>query len=369
MVCKMAFSHDEIKERMSKYGTVYFPEDITDLTEDLVGIDQNIEMLEDFFNTLQKYKMYAEKLKKVRMTPSITALLYGPPGTGKTSLTRAMAKKFNISMCVVEADRLVSPLLGDTLKNMRNVVELAAEIAKENKIFLLFFDELDAIASERSNVHEVGEIKRGVISFLQIIDKIDYEGIPLAIFGATNHQGQLDSAVWRRFNFHLYFGFPDFSIRKEILMKYLKRLDKGGIKIDKMLWSNLESEENAHKEAFNKMKKQSIKSINSDQFEDKWSEINKGKQMGLLTLTRGYTGADLERGVRVSLFKAIQKDSLNFEDLYNALFFVGGTRIHVEDANRLAELGNSNSKNKPSSDVLDNYSKKKESTRKKPLEI
>jgi SpoVK/Ycf46/Vps4 family AAA+-type ATPase len=365
----MAFTQDEIKDRMSKYGTVFFPDDIKDVPEDLVGIDQNIEMLEDFFKTMQKYKTYADKLKKVRMTPSITALLYGPPGTGKTSLTRAMAKKFDIPMCVVEADRLVSPLLGDTLKNMRNVVELAAEIAKENKIFLLFFDELDAIASERSNVHEVGEIKRGVISFLQIIDKVDYEGIPLAIFGATNHQGQLDSAVWRRFNFHLYFGFPNFSIRKEILIKYLERLKKGGIKVDQMIWTNLESEEKTHKNEFKKMKEQSMKSINSDEFEDKWSEINGGKQIGLLTLTRGYTGADLERGIRVSLFKAIQKDILEFEDLFNALKFVGGTRIHVEDANRLAEIGDKSSKkdNKPLNNRIS--AKNKGGNRKKPFEI
>jgi SpoVK/Ycf46/Vps4 family AAA+-type ATPase len=165
----MVFSKDEIKNRMAKYGTVYFPEDIMDQVDDLVGVEKNKEMLEDFFKTLKVYKNYSDKLKKVRMTPSISVLLYGPPGTGKTSLTRALAKKYEIPICIVEADRLVSPLLGDTLKNMRNVVELAAEIAKENKLFILFFDELDSIASERSSANEVGEIKRGVISFLQII--------------------------------------------------------------------------------------------------------------------------------------------------------------------------------------------------------
>ncbi len=87
-------------------------------------------------------------------------LLYGPPGTGKTSLTCAMAKRHEIPIGVVEADRLVSPLLGDTLKNVRSVFELATEFTKENGTFILFFDEIDAITGERVNAHEVGEIKR-----------------------------------------------------------------------------------------------------------------------------------------------------------------------------------------------------------------
>ena len=189
----MALSDSDIKNRLNKYGTVYFPDDIREEVDDILGNDDKKERLEDFFKSLKVYGDVVEKLRNAKITPSLTMLLYGPPGTGKTSLTRAMAKKYDIPICVVEADRLVSPLLGDTVKNLRNVVEEASAISRENGSFVLFFDEIDAIASERSNIHEVGEIKRAVISFLQIVDKITYEGLPLAIFGATNHQNQLDS--------------------------------------------------------------------------------------------------------------------------------------------------------------------------------
>ena len=144
-------------------------------------------------------------MKKANLSPNLTILLYGPPGTGKTTLTRAFAKEYDIPVCVVESYRLVSSLLGDTVKNITAVIDLAADIAKERGAFILFFDEIDAVGSERSNIHEVGEIKRAVISFLQAIDRINYEGYPLAIIGATNHQHQLDSAIWRRFTFHLSF--------------------------------------------------------------------------------------------------------------------------------------------------------------------
>lgn len=341
----MVFSKEEIIKRMSKYGTMYFPEDIRDDIEDIVGIDDIKEILEDFFKALKVYGKFAAQLKKVRVTPSITVLLYGPPGTGKTSITRAIAKKYDIPICIVDADRLVSPLLGDTLKNMRNVVELASEIAKENKTFLLFFDEIDAIASERSNVHEVGEIKRGVISFLQIIDKIDYEGIPLAIFGATNHQNQLDSAVWRRFTYHIWFGFPNFQIRKTIIIKFLERLEGASIKIDNSIYTSLEDEEKFLLKEYNKMKSVSGSQISLIEFEDNRHERSRGNQIGLLTLTKGYTGADIERAIRISLFKAIQKEFLEFDDLYSALDFAGGTRKHVEQQKELSGNLNENNKN------------------------
>ena len=186
------YTDDEIKDRLGKYGAVYFPSDIKDSVEDILGNETKKERMVDFFKALKKYDKFAKKLKATGMAPNFTMLLYGPPGTGKTSLTRAFSKEYKIPICVVESDRLVSPLLGDTIKNIRNVVELSAEIAKKKGAFVLFFDEIDAVGSERSNVHEVGEIKRAVISFLQVIDRVNYEGVPLAIFGATNHEQQLD---------------------------------------------------------------------------------------------------------------------------------------------------------------------------------
>ncbi|GAH05729.1 unnamed protein product, partial [marine sediment metagenome] len=96
---------------------------------DILGNEIKKELLDDFFKALIKYDEFMEQLKKTKLNPNLTVLLYGPPGTGKTSLTRGFAKKYNIPLCIVESDRLVSPLLGDTIKNIRGVVELSAEIS------------------------------------------------------------------------------------------------------------------------------------------------------------------------------------------------------------------------------------------------
>ena len=316
---------------MGKFGAVYFPSDIKESIDDIIGNEKKKEILDDFFKALKKYDEFTKQLKDTNLNPNLTILLYGPPGTGKTSLTRGYAKKYNIPICVVETDRLVSPLLGDTIKQIRRVVDLAAEIARERKSFILFFDEIDAIGSERSNIHEVGEIKRAVISFLQVIDRVNYEGIPLAIIGATNHQNQLDSAIWRRFTFHLRFDFPDYNLRKKIIESFLKKLKNAKIGVDNSIFTKLDEEY----EEINSISKELNKKIGYEvsEFDNNllWNEyLKKYKKEGLLKLTYGYSGSDIERGTRVALLKAINSGILTYTLFYDSMLLVGGTAIHVE---------------------------------------
>ena len=338
---KKVFTDDVIKDRMGQYGAVYFPSDIQENIDDILGNDFKKEVLHDFFKALVKYDEFTKQLKGAKLNPSLTVLLYGPPGTGKTSLTRSFAKEYNIPICVVETDRLVSPLLGDTIKKIRNVVELAEEIAKDRGAFILFFDEIDAIGSERSNIHEVGEIKRAVISFLQVIDRVNYKGAPLAIFGATNHQHQLDSAIWRRFTFHFSFEFPDFNLRKRIIEAFLHKLEKANIGVDKLIYTNLTNECNTVNEIQKTLENKLNQRISEFDNDILWKEVNKKiAEKGLLQLTFGYSGSDIERGTKVAILKAISSERLTYELFYNSLKLVGGTAIHVERQDTLSEVRN-----------------------------
>jgi SpoVK/Ycf46/Vps4 family AAA+-type ATPase len=315
---------------------VYFPSDIKESIDDIIGNEIQKEMLDDFFKALTKYDTLQEQLKKANLSPNLTILLYGPPGTGKTTLARAFSKQFNIPICVVEADRLISSLLGDTIKTIRRVVDLAAEIAEERGAFVLFFDEIDAIGSERSSVHEVGEIKRAVISFLQVIDRINYEGYPLAIIGATNHEHQLDSAIWRRFTFHLSFEFPDYHIRKLIIESFLKKVNNAKIGIDQSIQQKLDKEYKAMNIIAKELETKLGYKIYEFDNDILWNEILKqDKTDGLLKLTHGYSGSDIERGTRVALFKAIQTELLTYDVFYRAIKLVGGTAIHVDTFGKL----------------------------------
>ena len=340
---KMTYSDDEIKERLSKYGAIYLPSDIKESIDDIIGNENIKDRLDDFFQALKKYENIILQLKNTNLTPSLTVLLYGPPGTGKTSLTRAFSKQYGIPICVVESDRLVSPLLGDTIKNIRNVVELSADIAKENGAFVLFFDEIDAIGSERSNIHEVGEIKRAVISFLQVIDKVNYNGIPLAIFGATNHQQQLDSAIWRRFMFHLKFDFPDFNLRKLIIESFIQKIKKAKIGVEDAILTNIKKEYDVFQDVQTDLKKKLGRIISEFEGDIFQKELRRRNNDGLLQLTIGYSGSDIERGTNVALFKTISTELLTYNIFYDSLKLVGGTAIHVGRQDYLS--GGKNSQN------------------------
>jgi len=346
------YSDEEISLKLSKFGTVYLHKDIIDDKNNIKGNMNQKERLDDFFKALSHYKDFAEKLKSTNLFPNLTLLLYGPPGTGKTSLTRAYAKKYKINLCVVESDQLVSSLLGETVDNIRKVVETAVDIAEKNGPFVLFFDEIDAIGSERSNVHEVGEIKRAVISFLQTIDRISYKGVPLAIIGATNHQQQLDSAIWRRFTFHLEFDFPNFELREEIVKSFIERIRLAGLMIE-------------HNKIENKLQNELIKinSVAEDLQENQemipediiFKTLKERGENKLIALTYGYSGSDIERGVKVALVKSIgEKKPITYEMLFNSLKLVGGTATHVE---RQDVLSSSNiiSKDSEKSNLLDDF--------------
>ncbi|MHA1282835.1 MAG: AAA family ATPase [Promethearchaeota archaeon] len=332
---RISYTDDIIRDRLGNYGAVYFPEDIKESVDDIIGCDVQKERLEDFFKALKKYEEFKDQLKRAKLTPNLTVLLYGPPGTGKTTLTRAFSKKYGIPICIVEADRLVSSLLGDTIKNIRKIIELASDIADERGAFILFFDEIDAIGSERSSVHEVGEIKRAVISFLQHIDKVNYEGHPLAIIGATNHQHQLDSAIWRRFTFHLSFDFPDYKLRKGIIESFLRKIENAKIGIDSNIYTFLETEAKKIQEIEFKLESKLGRKISEFDDDIFWNEIKKNNLIsGLLKLTHGYSGSDIERGMRVALFKGIQTEYITYDTLFHSLELVGGTAVHLEGYNQ-----------------------------------
>ena len=70
---------------------------------------------------------------------------------------------------------------------------------------VMLLDEFDALGKEREDPSEHGELRRVINGVLQMLDA--YEGSSLLI-AATNHQGLLDSAVWRRFEEVLYLKPP-----------------------------------------------------------------------------------------------------------------------------------------------------------------
>lgn len=169
-----------------------------------------------------------ESLAKMGVSPPRSCMIFGLPGTGKTHLARYIATMLGLPLVVARLDGLVSSFLGTTARNLGSLFNFCNRYS-----CVLLLDEFDAIAKVRDDPQEVGEIKRVVNTLLQNIDQRAAIGFTVAI---TNHEGLLDTAVWRRFEVRLSLPLPDQAGRESIVRRYLPPLVLNDEEIRFLAW-------------------------------------------------------------------------------------------------------------------------------------
>ena len=132
------------------------------------------------------------RIKEHGLAPRRKLLLVGPPGTGKTMTASALAGELGIPLFLVRLDSLITKFMGETASKLRQVFDAISDIRG-----VYFFDEFDAIGSQRGIANDVGEIRRILNSFLQMIEQDTSNSL---IIAATNHAEILDYALFRRFD-------------------------------------------------------------------------------------------------------------------------------------------------------------------------
>ncbi|WP_419943473.1 AAA family ATPase [Candidatus Palauibacter sp.] len=144
---------------------------------------------------------HAGEILDYGLSPRRKLLLVGPPGTGKTLSASVLAGELGLPLLQVRLDGLITRFMGETAAKLRQIFDATGETRG-----VYFFDEFDAIGSERGIANDVGEIRRVLNSFLQMIEQDDSHSIVMA---ATNHPRVLDRALFRRFDDILHFEMPD----------------------------------------------------------------------------------------------------------------------------------------------------------------
>lgn len=180
--------------------------------EDVVLSDENASLL----NELLQEHHRAETLQSYGLYPADRLLFCGPPGCGKTLTAEVLASELGLPLAIVRIDSVVSSLLGETAANLRQVFDFIAAMP-----MVVLFDEFDALAKERADTAEHGELKRVVNAFLQMLDA--YEGKSILV-AATNHERILDAAIWRRFDEVLVFESPNPEQLRRLLTIKLRGL-------------------------------------------------------------------------------------------------------------------------------------------------
>jgi len=147
-------------------------------------------------------------------------LIYGPPGTGKTLLAKAVANESDANFIAIKGPELLSKWVGESEKGVREVFRKARQTAPT----VIFFDEIDSIASTRSGADsDSGVTKRVVNQLLTEIDGME-ELQDVSVIAATNRVDIIDPALVRpgRFDRHIKVDEPDEAARIAIYKVHTK---------------------------------------------------------------------------------------------------------------------------------------------------
>jgi len=186
---------------------------------DIGGIENVKQELKEAVEWPMKFPKSFENLG---IKPPKGVLLYGPPGTGKTLLAKAVAKESEANFIQIKGPSLLSMWVGKSEEGVRKIFEKARQVSP----CIIFFDEIDSLASRRSNDHGGSRVTESVLN--QMLAEMD--GIEdlsnVIVIGATNRPDMLDSALMRpgRFDRIVYVGVPDKQGREQILKIHMKNM-------------------------------------------------------------------------------------------------------------------------------------------------
>ncbi|WP_130471074.1 AAA family ATPase [Candidatus Magnetaquicoccus inordinatus] len=166
------------------------------------------------------------KIQEYGLAPRRKILLVGPPGTGKTMTASVLAGELGLPLFQVRLDAVLTKYMGETAAKLRQIFDA---ITATRGIY--FFDECDAIGSQRGLSNDVGEIRRVLNSFLQMLEQDQSQSV---IIAASNHAEILDYALFRRFDDVIEYGLPN---QEQIILTLQSRLIT--FKLDTIRWEFL----------------------------------------------------------------------------------------------------------------------------------
>lgn len=180
--------------------------------------------IETKLQRLIKEHKQVKKLRSHGLSPRKKLLLIGPPGTGKTLTASVLAGELGLPLFIVRLESLMTKYMGETAGKLRLIFDAIQQI---RGVYL--FDEFDSIGAQRGNSNDVGEIRRVLNSFLQMIEQDTSDSLLLA---ATNHSELLDHALFRRFDDLIEYDLPE---KKEIIAALKSKL--AVFKTSKIFWT------------------------------------------------------------------------------------------------------------------------------------
>lgn len=210
-----------LNQKKTSLGTVRLVSKNKDIDDLLLQVDTYGDMtslvlsqeLKEKLDRVIKEDLKKETLSKYGLANRRKLLLYGASGTGKTMTASALAKEFNLPFFVVRTEKVVTKFMGETGQKLGRIFDFINEVPA-----VYLFDEFDAIGSQRGMDNEVGEQRRILNTFLQLLERDDSDSF---IIAATNSIESIDKAMFRRFDDVIEYKLPDREQRLALLREYL----------------------------------------------------------------------------------------------------------------------------------------------------
>ncbi len=215
-------TEDDFKHALTRVTPSAFREVFVEVPavswEDVGGLADTKDRLRE---TVQWPLDYPEVFDELNMSAAKGVLLYGPPGTGKTLMAKAVANESDSNFISIKGPELLSKWVGESEEGIREVFEKA----RSNAPTVVFFDEIDAIATERGSGSGGGsEVSERVVS--QLLTELDgLEDLEDVVVVATSNRPDLiDSALLRpgRLDRHIHVPVPDEDARHAILTVHMQ---------------------------------------------------------------------------------------------------------------------------------------------------
>jgi transitional endoplasmic reticulum ATPase len=178
--------------------------------DDIGGLGQELQHVRELIEVPLKHP---ELFDRLGIDAPKGVLLFGPPGTGKTLIARAVAAESSARFFSISGPEVIDKFYGESEAQLRRVFQEAQRMAPS----IIFLDEIDAIAPNRSEVW--GEVEKRVVGqLLTLMDGLSARG-QVVVVGATNRPNALDPALRRpgRFDREIALHAPDVTGRIEIL--------------------------------------------------------------------------------------------------------------------------------------------------------
>lgn len=162
---------------------------------------------------------HADKFSALSVEPPRGVLLYGPPGCSKTMMARAVATESSMNFIAVKGPEIFSKWVGESEQAIRDLFRKARQASP----CVIFFDEIDAIATQRGA--DDGVSNRVLTQILTEMDGVSSLK-QVVVIAATNRPQVLDPALLRpgRLDRLVYVGLPDGEARRSILEAALSRV-------------------------------------------------------------------------------------------------------------------------------------------------